>query len=64
MTELDTLAALGRELAEANSRRSDVVARARAAAQAAYAAGFTQKDIAATLGVDRARTLRRWLGKA
>ena len=33
-------------------------------AQRAHDAGATEVEIAKLLGVDRARTLRRWLGKA
>lgn len=33
-------------------------------ARKAYAAGATEVELARLLGVDRARTIRRWLGKA
>jgi hypothetical protein len=60
---MDHLEAIGRQLKAANQRRAEVVLAAREAAKLAAADGFSQVDIARALGVDRARTLRRWLGK-
>lgn len=63
MVNTTHLEAIGRQLRAANQRRAKVVLAAREAAKLAAAEGLTEVEIARALGVDRARTLRRWLGK-
>ena len=58
-----TLAEAAAELAAARSRLAQAKTKAIKAAKIAHKAGMTEVDIASQLGVDRARTLRRWLGK-
>jgi transposase-like protein len=55
------LESIGEQLHEANLRRANVIEAARAAAKLAVAEGMSQSEVARALGVDRARTLRRWL---
>lgn len=59
----DHLKSIGRQLKAANLRRAEVIKAAREAAVTAVAAGMSEVEVARALGVDRARTLRRWLGK-
>lgn len=56
--------AIAKKLGQARQRWEDVTAAAKDFAQRAHDAGATEVEIAKLLGVDRARTLRRWLGKA
>ena len=56
--------AIAKKLAQANARREAVIASAKEFVVRAHDAGATEVEIAKLLGVDRARTLRRWLGKA
>lgn len=57
------VAAAGAALSDANTARDTAVAAARIVANRAHNAGMTEVELAALLGVDRARTVRRWLGK-
>jgi hypothetical protein len=57
------LRAIGKRLQAVNDRRAEVIAAAREAANTAVAEGLSEVEVARALGVDRARTLRRWLGK-
>ena len=57
------VAAAGAALADANTARDTAVATATKVAQQAHKAGMSEVELAALLGVDRARTVRRWLGK-
>lgn len=57
---LDKVAA---DLAVARTQWRKATEAAAKAAVAAHDAGMTEVELAAILGVDRARTLRRWLGK-
>jgi hypothetical protein len=59
----DHLTAIGLQLQAANQRRAEVITAARDAAIEACAEGMTEVEVARALGVDRSRTLRRWLGK-
>jgi hypothetical protein len=65
--ELDELIAdvhdVGIALREARDQVNRVIAEARRIAIRAYQAGMTEVDLARELGVDRAKTIRRWLGK-
>jgi hypothetical protein len=65
--ELDELVAdlrdVGIALREARDQLNRVIAEARRIAIRAYQAGMTEVDLARELGVDRAKTIRRWLGK-
>jgi hypothetical protein len=65
--ELDELIAdvhdIGIALREARDQLNRVVKEARRIAIRAYQAGMTEVDLARELGVDRAKTIRRWLGK-
>jgi hypothetical protein len=47
----------------AEKARDKAVAKARVVAVAANAAGMSEVELARRFGVDRARTIRRWLGK-
>lgn len=51
------------ELAAARKEWTRATNAAARVANEANAAGVTEVDLARMLGVDRARTLRRWLGK-
>lgn len=53
----------GADLAAATKARKRAVDAAKRVAAAAHAAGMTEVELADRLGVDRARTMRRWLGK-
>jgi hypothetical protein len=55
---------IGRELMSARVGLAEAMAAARQVAMMATEDGATEVDLARDLGVDRARTLRRWLGKA
>lgn len=57
------LAAAGADLADATQARQHAVNTARKLANQAHKAGMTEVELAHLLGVDRARTIRRWLGK-
>jgi hypothetical protein len=50
-------------LATARAGWKQAVEDAKAVAIEAHQAGVTEVELAQLLGVDRARTLRRWLGK-
>ena len=52
------------ELAAARAHLDSAKVAAIAVAKEAHAAGVSEVELAGLLGVDRARTLRRWLGKA
>jgi len=56
-------AEIARKLSKVNAERAAIVNGAREFALSAHAAGMTEVELAALLGVDRARTIRRWLGK-
>jgi hypothetical protein len=49
--------------AAAKAQRQVIAGELAAVAREAINAGMTERDLAAALGVDRARTLRRMLGK-
>jgi hypothetical protein len=51
----------GKDFAAAYTARQTAAARAAEVAREAAAAGMSQVELAELLGVDRARTLRRWL---
>jgi hypothetical protein len=53
----------GADLAAADAARQAAVELAKKTAQAAYAEGMTEVELAKLFDVDRARTIRRWLGK-
>lgn len=53
----------GKKLGTATERRSAIVEECRQLAVEMYAAGMTETELAILLNVDRARTIRRWLGK-
>ena len=53
----------GKKLSTATERRADAVAECRQLARDMHAAGMTEVELAALFQVDRARTIRRWLGK-
>jgi DNA-directed RNA polymerase specialized sigma subunit len=56
------LEAAGAEFRAAFEARQQAAERAKRIAQRALKAGMTQAEIADLMGVDRARTIRRWLG--
>jgi hypothetical protein len=60
----DRIAAAAAELAAARLRLDKAKAEAIKVANAAHKAGVSEVELAKMLGVDRARTLRRWLGKS
>ncbi len=53
----------GAALQAANAERQAALEIARNVAQQAYAEGMTEVELARLFDVDRARTIRRWLGK-
>ena len=53
----------GKKLGTATERRAAIVDECRQLAIDMHAAGMTEVELASLLGVDRARTIRRWLGK-
>jgi len=53
----------GKKLTTATERRAAIVDECRQLAVDMHAAGMTQVELANLLGIDRARTIRRWLGK-
>lgn len=53
----------GRDLAAANAARQAALEVAKKAAQDAYSEGMSEGELARLFGIDRARTIRRWLGK-
>lgn len=53
----------GADLAAARKQWQKSTAAAAEVALEAHDAGMTEVELAALLGVDRARTVRRWLGK-
>jgi hypothetical protein len=59
----DPLRAAAQRLKRARDEWAAAKAQAKQAAIDADAQGIPQTVIASVLGVDRARTLRRWLGK-
>ena len=54
--------AAGAEFKAALAARKAAAAKAEAVAKRAYKAGMRQSEIADLMGVDRTRTIRRWLG--
>lgn len=48
----------------ATEAREASIERAKKIAKRAHSAGMTQAELATAFGVDRARTIRRWLGIA
>lgn len=56
------VAQAGAEVAAATAARDKAVETAKRIALKAHKAGMPQAEIAALMGVDRARTVRRWLG--
>jgi hypothetical protein len=54
---------LGKKLAKHTADRSATVDECKALAIELHAAGMTEVELAALFKVDRARTIRRWLGK-
>lgn len=50
-------------IADAHAKRDETAAELAALAREATDAGISENETAALLGVSRARTLRRWLGK-
>lgn len=48
---------------KANDARAEAVEAAKASARQLAAAGVNEVELAALFNVDRARTIRRWLGK-
>jgi hypothetical protein len=57
------LEAIGKQLKDVDQQRAKIIETARRAAIEACAEGISEVKVARALGVDRARTLRRWLGK-
>lgn len=57
------LVQIGKQLKAANERRAAIIEAAQEAAKLAKSEGMSEVEIARALGVDRARTLRRWLKK-
>ena len=55
---------IGQELMRARAKVLDATAAARMVATLASEDGVSEVELAHDLGVDRARTIRRWLGKA
>lgn len=55
------LEAAGVEFRAAYEARQAAAAKAKRVAQRALKAGMSQAEIARTMGVDKARTVRRWL---
>ena len=53
----------GADLAAADKARKRAVATAKKVAVDANDAGMSEMELARRFGVDRARTIRRWLGK-
>jgi transposase-like protein len=60
---IDHLKMIGKRLVTANRLRDEVIAAAKKSAIEAVAEGYSEVEVARALGVDRSRTLRRWLGK-
>lgn len=58
--DLDTA---GQQIVGARARWQESVAAAAQVARMAAADGVTEAELARRIGVDRARTVRRWLGK-
>ncbi len=56
-------ASYAHQLAGMRVQHANLVAQVSALAQEAINAGLSENEVAALLGVSRARTLRRWLGK-
>lgn len=54
---------LGAQLRKISDNRIDKVEECKALAIELHAAGMTEVELAALFKVDRARTIRRWLGK-
>lgn len=59
----EQLAAARQRIALCASSHAELVAEVSALAREATDAGISENETAALLGVSRARTLRRWLGK-
>lgn len=59
----DALIAAGAEVAATTAARAKAVEAAQVLARRASKDGMTDVELAQLLGVDRARTIRRWLGK-
>jgi hypothetical protein len=56
--------AIGKKIAHAKALRVAAADAARDYVRRAYDAGATEVELAALLNVDRANTIRRWLGKS
>jgi hypothetical protein len=54
--------AAGADYHSATAAREAAIVKAKRVALRAYNAGMPQSEIADMMGVDRARTIRRWLG--
>lgn len=54
--------AAGAEYQAATAAREAAIAHAKRVALRAFNAGMAQSEIAEMMGVDRTRTIRRWLG--
>lgn len=63
MTTTDALARAANRLAAARAEWNAATEAAAGIARQAHENGVTEVELARALGVDRARTLRRWLGK-
>lgn len=61
--DMKRLEEIGRKIRAHRERHTWLMSIARDAAKEAIASGATEVEVARALGVDRARTLRRWLGK-
>lgn len=61
---LADLEAAAVEYQQTTAAREAAIERAKALARRASDAGMTQRELATLFGVDRARTIRRWLGVA
>jgi uncharacterized protein YjcR len=59
---LEQVSAAGAEYQAATRAREHAIACAKDVARRAFEAGMPQSEIADMMGVDRARTIRRWLG--
>lgn len=59
---LEEVSAAGAEYRAATRARESAIAHAKDVARRAFEAGMPQSEIADMMGVDRARTIRRWLG--
>jgi transposase-like protein len=60
---INDLAEVGKQLHQCRSQLGGATRIAKEAAIQAVSEGYSEVAVARALGVDRARTLRRWLGK-